>query len=154
MKSPICNYLVIFLILCCGSDCFRGSSFSSECRYQMSPLFMKKNWGPPSSNPIIGAADISSLPRPEDSGGIKYSVDMTQKSGISWGSDLSFRWVYVLDIEQSGEASASGVVQKVAMTRVIWFLLHFMVLGDEELFNVRLLFFLIVGRLYRCIWEW
>lgn len=79
----------------------------------MNPLFVKKNWGPPSSNPIIGTADISSLPKTEESGGIKYNVDMTQKSGISWGSDLSFRWIYVLDIEQSGEASASGVVQKV-----------------------------------------
>ena len=119
MKSLNFICIVIFLIICGGSDCFRGSSFSSDCRYQMSPLFVKKNWGPPSSNPIIGAADISSLPKPEESGGIKYSVDMTQKSGISWGSDLSFRWIYVLDIEQSGEASASGVIQKVIMIKMI-----------------------------------
>jgi len=37
---------------------------------------------------------------------------MGKRAGISWGSDLSFRWVYVLDLEPTGEAAQSGIVQK------------------------------------------
>lgn len=77
-------------------------------------LFAKKNWAPPSSNPITGGfSPISTLPQAEANGGLTYTIEMTKRSGISWGSDLSFRWIYVLDMEQAGEASASQKIEKV-----------------------------------------
>jgi hypothetical protein len=37
--------------------------------------------------------------------GLAFSVDLPQYgSGISWSSDLSFRWVYVQDLDPAGEA--------------------------------------------------
>ena len=44
--------------------------------------------------------------------GITYSLEMTKFAGISWGTDLSFRWVYVLGVDPNGDAAASGMVQK------------------------------------------
>ena len=32
--------------------------------------------------------------------------------GISWGADLSFRWIYVSDVDPVGEAAQSGLIRK------------------------------------------
>jgi hypothetical protein len=37
---------------------------------------------------------------------------MTKRAGINWGTDLSFRWVYVSSLESTGEAALAGVIQK------------------------------------------
>ena len=108
--------LPLLLAVCSVCECFRGSFFADNRRCQVSSLFAKKTWGPPSTNPIIGSGETSSLPKPEEKGGFKYTVEMTKRAGISWGSDLSFRWIYVLDLEQSGEASMSGLIEKVTET--------------------------------------
>jgi hypothetical protein len=42
-----------------------------------------------------------------------YVVNLPKQAGISWGSDLSFRWVYVIDLDPNGEAFRSGRVRKV-----------------------------------------
>ena len=77
-------------------------------------LRAKKNWGPPSANPVGGGySETSSPPKADETGGMTYTVELTKRAGITWGSDLSFRWIYVLDLEQSGEASASGQIAKV-----------------------------------------
>jgi len=47
-----------------------------------------------------------------DDNGIAYTIELPRRAGISWGSDLSFRWIYVLDLEPSGEAAATGLIQK------------------------------------------
>jgi len=44
--------------------------------------------------------------------GFAYSVEMTKFPGISWGADLSFRWIYVLGLDSSGEAANTGLVEK------------------------------------------
>ena len=112
-NSIYCGVSLI-LLTCTICDCYRGSFIIPGNRYQSS-LYAKKNWGPPSANPALGGVDISSLPKPDETGGITYTVGLTQRAGINWGSDLSFRWVYVLELDQSGEASASGLIQKVTV---------------------------------------
>lgn len=107
--------LCVFFVAVSIVECFKGSFFGGSGRHQPtnSGLFAK-NWGPPSANPITGGySPNSSPPQVDPSGGITYTVELTKRAGISWGSDLSFSWIYVLDLEQSGEASASGQIEKV-----------------------------------------
>jgi ferredoxin len=64
---------------------------------------VKKDWQPKED---LGVG-------PEDQGnGISFSVEMSKRAGLSWGSDISFSWIYVLDIEPTGEAASSGMIQK------------------------------------------
>ena len=37
--------------------------------------------------------------------GLVYTVELPRRAGINWGSDMSFRWIYVLDIEKNSPAS-------------------------------------------------
>jgi hypothetical protein len=104
----------VFFVILSTIECFKGSFFSGSGRHQPTSELFAKNWAPPSSNPISGGySPNSSPPQTEPSGGITYTVELTKRAGISWGSDLSFSWIYVLDLEQSGEASASGKIEKV-----------------------------------------
>jgi hypothetical protein len=48
-----------------------------------------------------GCAPTLQNSHPED--GMMYSVELPKRPGISWGSDLSFRWIYVLDIDSNSE---------------------------------------------------
>ncbi len=41
-----------------------------------------------------------------------YSLELPKATGIDWGSDLSFRWVYVQSLDPSGAAFKSGKIQK------------------------------------------
>ena len=61
---------------------------------------MARNFDPPISDSIEEAP----------SEGISFTLHMPKQAGLSWGSDLSFRWVYVLDVEPTG--AAFGQVQK------------------------------------------
>lgn len=63
----------------------------------------KKDWSPPTPQKT-----------PEETAnGLAFSVELPKKgAGISWGSDLSFRFIYVLDMEPTGEAYQSGMVEK------------------------------------------
>ena len=93
---------------------FRTTSFFKINHRLSNALLAKKNWGPPSANPVGGGySETSSPPKADETGGMTYTVELTKRAGITWGSDLSFRWIYVLDLEQSGEASASGQIAKV-----------------------------------------
>ena len=95
---------------------FRTTSFFKTDHRRSSELLAKKNWGPPSANPVGGGySETSSPPKADETGGMTYTVELTKRAGITWGSDLSFRWIYVLDLEQSGEASASGQIAKVLL---------------------------------------
>lgn len=57
--------------------------------------------------------------QPEDDGRIDVSVDprlyrtrLSRAPGIEWGTDLSFAFVYVREMEPTGEASLMGMVSK------------------------------------------
>lgn len=39
-----------------------------------------------------------------------YSVRISRSTGIDWGTDISFSWVYVRDLQPSGAAALSGEV--------------------------------------------
>lgn len=41
-----------------------------------------------------------------------YRVRLSRATGIEWGTDLSFSFVYVRDLDPTGDASMSGMVQK------------------------------------------
>ena len=41
-----------------------------------------------------------------------YRVRLSRATGIDWGTDLSFAFVYVRDLDPTGDAAASGIVQK------------------------------------------
>ena len=48
----------------------------------------------------------------DNDNGVAYSIELPKRAGISWGSDLSFSWIYVLDLEPSGEAAGTGIIEK------------------------------------------
>jgi hypothetical protein len=63
----------------------------------------KKDWSPPTPERSLE----------EEANGLAFTVDLPKKgAGISWGSDLSFRFIYVLDMEPTGEAYQSGLIEK------------------------------------------
>ena len=39
-------------------------------------------------------------------------MELPKRAGINWGTDLSFRWVYVQSLEPNGAASDSGFIEK------------------------------------------
>lgn len=63
----------------------------------------RRNWSPPQ--------EIES----DSNNGFSYSVELPKRAGINWASDISFRWIYVLDLEPNGAAAQSGVIEKVAI---------------------------------------
>lgn len=105
MKGLSSSYLALLAFLLCLSVLHGLLSSSVRRSRRRSTLhFAKKEWRPPSE---------TSASAPEDSGqGISFSIELPKRCGISWGSDISFSWVYVLDLEPTGEAFASGLIQK------------------------------------------
>ena len=103
----------IYLIFACSIV----ESFRPVSKYAGNhALFAKKVWSPPppSSEPNKPIAQPTLDVEVEVPSGLAFSVELPKRgAGISWGSDLSFRWVYVLDLEPTGEAYESGLIQKV-----------------------------------------
>lgn len=66
-----------------------------------SPLALSTRWDPPT-------AEIES----DDGNGIAYTVELPKAAGISWSSDLSFRWIYVQDVDPTSEAAFTGMIKK------------------------------------------
>jgi hypothetical protein len=44
--------------------------------------------------------------------GRTYTVELPRTAGITWGSDISFRWIYVLEITPQSEAAQCGLIAK------------------------------------------
>ena len=63
----------------------------------------KRDFSPPIEN---------SIRNDNEANGLLYSVDLPKNAGISWGSDLSFRWIFVRDIDLVGEAAQCGLIKK------------------------------------------
>jgi hypothetical protein len=118
-----CCVLILILLSCSLVHCFHGRSFVFDSRRVFS-LFAKKSWAPPPSSPPsppTGGGSSFAAPEPikeiepeEEQKGLAFVVDLPQYgSGISWSSDLSFRWVYVQDLDPAGEAFQSALIRKV-----------------------------------------
>ncbi len=69
-------------------------------RYKSIELLAKRDFSPP--------IDI----KQENSNGLVYTLELPKRAGINWGSDISFRWIYVLDVESGSAAAESGLIQK------------------------------------------
>jgi ferredoxin len=41
-----------------------------------------------------------------------YEIELPKRAGIDWGTDLSFKWPYVIGLDEQGEAFKSGLVEK------------------------------------------
>mmetsp|Transcript_24449 Transcript_24449/g.31759 ORF Transcript_24449/g.31759 Transcript_24449/m.31759 type:complete len:309 (+) Transcript_24449:104-1030(+) len=41
-----------------------------------------------------------------------YSINLSRATGIDFGTDISFRWVYVMGLEPGGAADLTGLVEK------------------------------------------
>ena len=104
-----------YLILACTAvECFRPHYIT----IRNTALSAKKVWSPPPPSSEPSPPITPPLPdiQEETSTGLAFSVELPKRgAGISWGSDLSFRWVYVLDLEPTGEAYQSGLIQKVIL---------------------------------------
>ena len=101
------SILVFLSMVFCTVESFwaPGRVLAAEAtrgRYAATSKWMaKKEWQPPVEK-VEG----------DEGNGVSFEIELAKRAGISWGSDLSFSWVYVLDLEPSGEAAMSGMIQK------------------------------------------
>lgn len=98
---------------------FRPNRIQSGIR-DLGVLSAKKVWSPPPASPDSNLPVSQPLAGVEEElqTGVAFSIELPKKgAGISWGSDLSFRWIYVLDMEPTGEAYQSGLITKVSVGR-------------------------------------
>jgi ferredoxin len=99
MINQVILYISIFsLLLISKSHGFLRVPTSISRHFQISA----RDWNAPVQSEV---ADL------EDNG-LAYEVVMPLQAGIDWGTDLSFRWVYVTGLDPAGEAAASGMIQK------------------------------------------
>jgi len=82
-------------------------NMGSICRSNLKLFDSKRNWSPPLRKDESAESDKS----PNESG-LTFTVEMGKSSGISWGSDLSFRWIYVMNIDPNSEAAATNLISK------------------------------------------
>ena len=81
------------------------STYSSNSLTRHTSLSAQNRWQPKKEESPIEEEEVSN----KDS---VYEVELPKRAGIDWGSDISFRWVYVLNLDPQGEAYKSGLVQK------------------------------------------
>ena len=95
------NLLLIYSFLKCYS--VKSFRFISKFKKYDSHLSAKRDFGPPSTSGEVVQPVLH---------GLSYSINLPKRSGIQWGSDLSFRWIYVVDIDPDTEASQCGLIEK------------------------------------------
>lgn len=103
MQNNIPRYYVIFslwLLDICTPFVIPPTRISRGPYY-----LVKKNWSPPEESNSFES-------RESEDDGLVYSIELPKSAGISWGADLSFRFVYVLDLDPNMAAASSGVVKK------------------------------------------
>lgn len=112
-KSVLKLLMIAVLFL---SDCGCQSFVVQSCRHwRQSAATTTTNWrGPltflrlsedPSAQEESQGIDVSEDER-------LYRIRLPRFPGIEWGTDLSFSFVYVRDLDPTGPASLSGLVQK------------------------------------------
>ena len=101
MMSILFLTIAGFLMMCCIHSFQLRQSKSHGFPVVNSILRAKKNWNP---EPVNNAMDRAE--------GFAYTIELPKRAGISWGSDLSFSWIYVLDLEPDGAAASTGLIQK------------------------------------------
>lgn len=105
---------MLFFLICCNLLCssFRLSpalinrNTLVQIHTANQRLYAKKDWSPPKES------SSGTMYTKTENNGTVFSLEMSKRAGISWGSDISFRWIYVLDVEPTGEAAQTGVIQK------------------------------------------
>eukprot|EP01040_Poterioochromonas_malhamensis_P008829 gene8829-9564_t len=102
-------WVVIFLLLSClplgefFSLSFNG--ITSSYRGNLKLNQQNNKWSPSSS--VKPSKQKAEAIEP-----LVYSLELPKATGIDWGSDLSFRWVYVQSLDPAGAAFKSGKIQK------------------------------------------
>lgn len=87
------------------SSSFMSSYCFSYCKSSFQ-LHSKRDFSPPAEK-----NDMSDNPN-----GLVYTVELPRRAGINWGSDMSFRWIYALDVEKNSPAYESGMIKKGTFT--------------------------------------
>lgn len=101
---PIYIFILNVVSLCGFRHYFPLKLVNPVKTMKLSPYSLfntKKNWDLPNE-----------INNNKEGGGLVYGVEMSRSAGISWGSDISFRWIYVLDLDPNGEASSTGLIKK------------------------------------------
>jgi hypothetical protein len=109
-----CTGIIIQVVVLCAVILLNSDSYSlsrGRVLLKKSGLRHSNRWEPPSTSDGISSIDDDSTQQ-----GITYTVELPKASGISWGSDLSFRWIYVQDVDPQGEAMKTGMVRKGELT--------------------------------------
>jgi PDZ domain len=101
---------------------YSGAPFKvrGDASITSSPMILrmaKRDWSPPkpdsSKKPPAAAVEaVTPSDEEEENKGLAFVVELPKRAGISWSSDLSFRWIYVQNLEPDGEAAKSGLIQK------------------------------------------
>lgn len=105
-----CTGVIIQVVVLCAVILLNSDSYllsRGRVLLKKSGLRHSNRWEPPSTSDGISSIDDDSTQQ-----GITYTVELPKASGISWGSDLSFRWIYVQDVDPQGEAMKTGMVRK------------------------------------------
>lgn len=89
--------VLLFVCMVLYSECYLKSGYT---RRITTTHAAKRDFNPPAEN------------QNENLNGLVYTVELPRRAGINWGSDMSFRYIYVLDLEKSGSAALNGVIEK------------------------------------------
>lgn len=121
----ICMFLYLHLLG--GTSCFQPHCFLTRTRFDNgnNNIALVPNNNYPSGNIMMSLCAASSDSQPSaipddsitargidiDSDPRLYRVRLSRASGIEWGTDLSFSFVYVRGLDPSGDAAQSKQVQ-------------------------------------------
>lgn len=100
--------IVVLSLSSCKAWLLQSNKFLTYGSTSRLSAIERNRWSAPSSS----SGNIKKIESSDDREGLTYSVELPKSAGITWGSDLSFRWVYVLDLDPQGEASKCGFINK------------------------------------------
>lgn len=90
---------------------FSQNSLSRNTQTSPSALKAKKDWSTPKSDSSKSSNNLENNEQINEKG-LAYTIELPRAAGISYSSDISFRWIYVNDIDPNGPASQAGLIQK------------------------------------------
>lgn len=101
MSRYLLLLLLTLLVTLKGIEAFSNNLRELSSVLSRKPLFMSESEAEPSD----GRIDLSLDDR-------LYRIRLPRAPGIEWGTDLSFSFVYVRDMDPTGPASFSGKIDK------------------------------------------